>query len=83
MKPFKARFSDGVLEPLEKTNLEEGVEVFIEIKEVLSGAGPESEFMNSAGSWAGTLDFDQFLQDMRDDRKRMGREVVYPSERRM
>ena len=64
----KARFSNGVLTPLEPLNLEEGEEVMVSIAD----SPPPDEAIRAlraaAGAWKGTHDPDQLLQDIYSDR---------------
>jgi predicted DNA-binding antitoxin AbrB/MazE fold protein len=54
-KTVRARFSKGVIQPLEKVNLEEGKEITITIVEFPSRPKLEA-FRKSAGAWKGTID---------------------------
>jgi predicted DNA-binding antitoxin AbrB/MazE fold protein len=63
----KARYSKGVIEPLEKLDLEEGKEVNVTINEVpLEEA--ENAFLKSAGGWKGTIDADKLIKDIYSSR---------------
>jgi len=52
-KHFRARYSKGVLEPLEAIDLEEGAEVSLSIEEEPSPDEAGEAFRRSAGSWGG------------------------------
>ncbi len=52
-RDFRARYSKGVLEPLEAIDLEEGAEVSLSIKEEPSPNEAGEAFRRSAGSWGG------------------------------
>ena len=52
----RARYSKGVLEPLEAIDLEEGAEVSLSIKEEPSLESPGEALRRSAGGWKGHHD---------------------------
>jgi len=66
-RTVRARFSKGVIEPLEKVNLEEGKEITITIVEFPSRPKLEA-FGKSAGAWKGTLDAEKLIEDIYSDR---------------
>ncbi len=55
-KEFRARFSHGVLEPLEAVDLKEGEEVRVIIAERPKGKGMIEALRASAGGWKGLID---------------------------
>jgi len=58
---IRAKVLKGMLKPLGKLDLEEGKEITITVEEV----SPKKEgFERAAGSWKGTLDFEEFLKDL-------------------
>lgn len=64
---IKARYSKGVIEPLEEVDIAEGKEVTINIVE----APPEyqgNDFEKSAGGWRGTIDAEKLIKDIYADR---------------
>ncbi|MDP2937448.1 MAG: antitoxin family protein [Dehalococcoidia bacterium] len=64
---IRARYSKGVIEPLEEIDIAEGKEVTITIVE----APPEYEgndFEKSAGGWRGTVDAEKLIRDIYADR---------------
>jgi len=75
-KEIRARYSGGVIEPLEKLELKDGQEIIISIKEVPSKAASENAFERAAGSWKGTLDFGEYLKDLYASRRRQSPEVT-------
>lgn len=75
-KEIRARFSKGVIEPLEKLELEEGKEIVISIKELPSEEASKDAFEMAAGGWAGTLDFDAYLKDLYASRRMQSPEVT-------
>ncbi len=70
-KEIRARFSKGVIEPLEKLELKEGEKIVVVIKEIPR----EDAFVRAAGSWKETLDFDEFLRDIYASRRHHGQEI--------
>ena len=69
-KEIRARFSRGKIELLEKVELEEGEEIFITVRKAPSPAEARDAFERAAGAWRGTLDFDAYLKDLYDSRRR-------------
>ena len=84
LRKVRARISNGKIEPLEDLELPEGEEVVIVVKQPSNkeaikaliktkskrkGTEPDG-FDRAAGSREGTLDFDAFLEDLRESRKR-------------
>jgi len=65
-RTIRVKFSNGVIKPLERLDIEEGKELTITIKEA-----PEKEhaFERAGGSWKGTLDFDEFIKDLYASRR--------------
>lgn len=64
---IRARFTRGVLEPLEKIDLPEGKEVVVTILEVPSEEDVEA-FRRSAGGWKGTIDAEALIRNIYADR---------------
>jgi len=70
-KTIKARFSKGMIEPLEKVEIREGEEITISIWE-----GPSrpvkisfSEALKkTAGGWEGLIDCDELIRNIYNDR---------------
>ena len=56
LRSIRARYSKGVLEPLEVLDLEEGVEVLLTIRRVPSPKRNFEAFRRSAGGWKGHHD---------------------------
>ena len=56
LKHFRARFSKGVLEPLEELDLEEGAEVSVSIEKAPSATRNLEAFRRAAGGWKGNSD---------------------------
>ncbi|MGA1869574.1 MAG: antitoxin family protein [bacterium] len=66
-KTIKAKFSKGVLKPIEKVDIQEGKEYMIMIIEIPLRTS-EDAFAKAAGSWKGTLDADQLITNIYKDR---------------
>lgn len=64
---IRARFTHGVLEPLERIDLPEGKEVTITIIDVPFGRDFEA-FRRSAGGWKGTIDAEALIRNIYADR---------------
>lgn len=54
-RTFKARFSKGVIKPLEKVDFKEGKEITVTIID-FPVKTKEEAFARSAGKWKGTID---------------------------
>lgn len=63
-KTIRAKFKGGIIEPLEKLEIEEDKEVLITIKELPS----EDRFVKAAGGWKGTIDCEKLIEDIYKDR---------------
>lgn len=81
---IRARVRNGKLEPIDPVDLPEGAEVRVTIEYsrrfdrdmVPLDRAPDFEaFLSSFGGWKGLLDFDAFLQGLRDSRKIVRPEV--------
>jgi predicted DNA-binding antitoxin AbrB/MazE fold protein len=64
---IRARFTRGMLEPLERVDLPEGKEVTLTIIDVPSGRNFEA-FRRSAGGWKGTIDAEALIKNIYADR---------------
>ncbi len=62
-KTVKARFSNGVIKPLEKVEIEEGKEITITIMEAPSMQKLDA-FKKSAGAWKGTIDAEKLIENI-------------------
>ena len=65
---FRARFSHGVLEPLEAVDLKEGEEVKVIIAEKPTGKGMIEALRASAGGWKGLMDAEELKRNIYADR---------------
>jgi predicted DNA-binding antitoxin AbrB/MazE fold protein len=66
-KTVRARYSKGVIKPLEKVDIEEGKEITITIMEVSSKHKLDA-FKKSAGAWKGTIDAKKLIENIYADR---------------
>ena len=67
-KEFRARFSKGMLEPLEAVDLKEGEEVSVIIAERPQGKGMIEALRASAGGWKGLIDAEELKRNIYADR---------------
>jgi predicted DNA-binding antitoxin AbrB/MazE fold protein len=63
----RARVKGGILEPLEKLDLPEGIEVLVTVIEVPARHSGEG-LRRSFGSWRGTIDAEKLIRDIYEDR---------------
>jgi len=66
-KTVRAKYSNGVIKPLEKVDIEEGKEITITIMEVSSKHKLDA-FKKSAGAWKGTIDAKKLIENIYADR---------------
>ena len=67
-KHFRARYSKGVLEPLEELDLEEGAEVSVSIEETPSPKHDPEAMRAGAGGWVGQHDPDELIRTIYESR---------------
>ena len=68
-KTIKARFSNGVIEPLEDLTIEEGKELIITISEVPAGSEKTlAALRKSFGGWRGLIDAEELKKNIYSDR---------------
>jgi len=74
LKTIKARYRNGVIEPLEEIDLADGTEINITIdsRQTMSQEERERRFLSSAGRWKDIVDED-FLDEIYEQRKRRTR----------
>lgn len=65
-RTIRARFKNGILEPLERLELEEGKEFLITVKGPLI---PEDGFEKALGSWKRRIDCEQLIKDIYESRR--------------
>jgi len=78
LKTIKARYKNGIIEPLEKIELIDGSEINITIDEnhaLMSEEETLKRFLSSAGSWKDYVD-ENFLDEIYEQRKRRTRSEV-------
>lgn len=66
LKTIKARYRNGLIEPLEKIDLTDGAEITVTLEEIspsLSDEERRERFLSSAGSWKGIVD-EEFLDEI-------------------
>jgi predicted DNA-binding antitoxin AbrB/MazE fold protein len=68
MKTIKARYSKGVIEPLEKIDLEEAKEISVTIINFPSVSGKRDGLAASAGGWKGLIDAEELKRNIYNDR---------------
>lgn len=67
-KEIRARFSKGVIEPLEELELEEGEEVVIAILERAKEKGMREALRATAGAWKDLIDCEELKRNIYADR---------------
>ena len=67
-KEIRARFSKGVIEPLEAIDLTEGEEVRVIIAERPQGKGMIEALRASVGGWKGLIDAEELKRNIYADR---------------
>ncbi len=67
LKTIKARYRNGVIEPLEKIDIAEGEEITITLLEPITNGASGIE--KSFGGWKGLIDAEQFLKDVYESRR--------------
>ena len=67
-RTIRAKFSNGVIEPLEEVGLTEGEEITVTITEIPEPSGEKNGFESSAGGWKGLIDADRLIKDIYADR---------------
>ena len=78
LKHFRARFSKGVLEPLEELDLEEGAEVSVSIEETPSPKHDPEAMRAGAGGWVGQHDPEELKRMIYEARIAGSREAPAP-----
>ena len=67
IRTIRARYRNGVIEPLEDIDIEDGTEITITVSEPIAGAA--ERIKRSFGGWKGLIDADQFLRDIYESRE--------------
>jgi len=68
MKTIRARFSKGVIKPLEKVDIEEGKEISITIIEMPTLSTKKDAWEATAGGWKGLIDAEELKRNIYNDR---------------
>ena len=68
LRSIRARYSKGVLEPLEELDLEEGAEVSVSIEETPSPKHDPEAMRAGAGGWVGQHDPDELIRMIYESR---------------
>ena len=66
LKTIKARYRNGVIEPLEEINLADGAEITITLRDISPPLSEEERlkrFLSSAGGWKDIVD-EKFLDEI-------------------
>lgn len=66
-KTIKAKFSKGVIEPMEDVDIAEGKEIFVTIIDIPYKA-KGGAFKRASGAWKGTIDAERLIKDIYIDR---------------
>lgn len=75
-KTIRARFSKGVIEPLEKVDMTEGKEITVTIMELPIPSEKEDALEASAGGWKGLIDAEELKKNIYANRLISTRHVV-------
>jgi predicted DNA-binding antitoxin AbrB/MazE fold protein len=67
-RTIRAKFSNGVIEPLEKLDLDEGEEITVTIIVLPKPSGKKHGLRRSAGGWKGLIDAEKLKKDIYADR---------------
>ena len=68
-KLIKARFSKGLIEPLEEVNFKEGELILLSIEQIPASDHEPDAFRRTAGGWIGLVDTDVLLEDFKKSRE--------------
>ena len=67
-KTIRAKFANGVIEPLEELGLTEGEEITVTITETPKRSRKNDGVTKSAGGWKGLIDAEKLKRDIYNDR---------------
>ena len=67
-KTIKARFRNGIIEPLEKVELREGEEFTLTIVRLPAVRKERDAFRESRGGWKGLIDCEELKRNIYEDR---------------
>lgn len=65
---IRARFKNGVIEPLEKVELNDGEELTLTIVRVSNSEEEKDAFRKSRGGWKGLIDCEELKRNIYEDR---------------
>ncbi|MFH0788914.1 MAG: antitoxin family protein [Pseudomonadota bacterium] len=68
VKTIRARFSKGIIEPLEEIDLDEGKEITITIRAIPIPSKPKDVLEITAGGWKGLVDAEELKRNIYSDR---------------
>ncbi|MBM3158007.1 MAG: DUF104 domain-containing protein [Chloroflexi bacterium] len=68
-KTIRARYKKGVIEPLEKLELEEGVEVEVTVSSLPADKRAREAIKATAGAWDGEVNCDELIKDIYEARR--------------
>ena len=68
-KTIRARYKKGVIEPLEKLELEEGEEVEITVSSLPEDERAREAIKATAGAWGGEVNCDELIKDIYENRR--------------
>ena len=64
IKSIRATYSDGVLKPRERLELEDGAEVVLSISRQTASEDRLAAMRSSAGGWKGTVDAEKMIEEI-------------------
>lgn len=64
-----AKFSKGVIKPLERLELEEGEEITVIVVYIPKHLGEGNPFIETAGTWKDLIDGDELTKNIYDSRR--------------
>lgn len=67
LKTIRARYRNGLTEPLENIDLADGAEITITVSEPVDSS--ENGLSRSFGGWKGLIDAEEFLRNVYADRQ--------------
>jgi predicted DNA-binding antitoxin AbrB/MazE fold protein len=67
-KTIKARYRNGIIEPLEEVELEEGEEFTLTIVRLSETKADEDAFRESRGGWKRLIDCEELKRNIYEDR---------------
>ena len=67
-RTIKARFSKGVIKPLEKVDIAEGKEITVTVIEFPRPSKKDDALEVTAGGWKGLIDAEELKKNIYDDR---------------